>query len=198
MEKTTIYCRLCKTDLPLNIFTSYQQTAPYPRCKPCVSKKSSDWYHGNREHRLGVQQEWLAANREKARLKCKAWRKANPGKAGKATRKSAAALKERVFDHYGRVCACCNESTFRFLCIDHINNDGWKHRKELKVTSGTQFYSWLERNGFPVGFQTLCYNCNQGKHQNGGVCPHKETQCTPINTPQMKYTNSNTQWATAY
>lgn len=173
-----LFCRSCKTDTPVSDFTPYQQTAPYPRCKPCVSRKSSNWYRGNREHRLEVQQEWLSANREKARLKCKAWREANPEK-GKATSKRYnAALRQRVLEHYGRACACCSDSIERFLTIDHINNDGAAHRKEIKW-SGSSLYVWLEGNGFPPGFQTLCYNCNIGRHQNGGICPHKDLMKHP-------------------
>jgi hypothetical protein len=31
-------------------------------------------------------------------------------------------------------------------------------------------------NGFPAGFQVLCFNCNQGRRLNHGVCPHVEAQ----------------------
>ena len=74
-----------------------------------------------------------------------------------------------VFDHYGRTCICCGESEFRFLTIDHINNDGATHRKAI----GGNLYSWLIKNQFPDGFQVLCFNCNHGKHLNGGICPHQ-------------------------
>ncbi len=33
---------------------------------------------------------------------------------------------------------------------------------------------WLKANNFPPGFQTLCHNCNIGKHRNKGICPHKQ------------------------
>jgi hypothetical protein len=78
--------------------------------------------------------------------------------------------KKKVFDHYGRVCVCCGEDEPLFLTIDHINNDGYAHRKE--VGGGSGFYRWLVLNGFPAGFQTLCWNCNCGRRLNGGVCPH--------------------------
>lgn len=74
-----------------------------------------------------------------------------------------------VISHYGGKCNCCGESIFEFLQIDHINGGGRKHRAE--VGSGTKFYRWLIRNGFPDGFQVLCANCNFGKGQYG-TCPH--------------------------
>ena len=58
------------------------------------------------------------------------------------------------------------------IVVDHIDNDGHKHRKGAD-TSHHNIYYWLVRNNFPTGFQILCMNCNQGKHRNNGVCPHK-------------------------
>lgn len=80
-----------------------------------------------------------------------------------------------VFDHYGRQCVCCGESCFFFLTIDHIDNNGAEHRKQIGQWGAKNFYQWLRRNNFPEGFQTMCYNCNLGKNRNGVVCPHKQT-----------------------
>jgi len=69
-------------------------------------------------------------------------------------------------DHYGRVCSCCGVEEEAFLTIDHMN--GKKDRHE----SGDKLYRMLVKNGFPEGFQTLCYNCNIAKGHRG-VCPHR-------------------------
>lgn len=82
------------------------------------------------------------------------------------------ANKKEIFNHYGNSCNCCGEDTPQFLTIDHINNDGYLHKKELNLSSGTCFYAWIIRNKFPKGLQTLCMNCNFGKKINKGVCPH--------------------------
>lgn len=55
------------------------------------------------------------------------------------------------------------------LTIDHMNNDGAAHRREI---GNRRIYEWLERNGYPSGFQVLCFNCNMARHLNGGECPH--------------------------
>ena len=73
-----------------------------------------------------------------------------------------------VLDHYGRTCACCGEDEERFLCVDHINNDGAAHRAMV----GTGVNRWVVKNGYPEGFQILCFNCNVGRQLNKGVCPH--------------------------
>jgi hypothetical protein len=89
-----------------------------------------------------------------------------------------AALKLQVFEAYGGFkCACCGETEPLFLSIDHIDNNGSEMRRNgIHGRSGTQFYQWLRKNGFPDGFQVLCMNCNVGKHRNGGVCPHQSSK----------------------
>lgn len=92
-------------------------------------------------------------------------------------------LKLAVFTAYGGpVCVCCGEAIFEFLTVDHINSNGGAHRRALaKVVKylglgGIHFYAWLRRQGFPPGYQVLCWNCNSGRHVNGGICPHKQKE----------------------
>lgn len=85
------------------------------------------------------------------------------------------AVRDEVYRAYGGYrCACCGETEKAFLSIDHVNNDGAKHKRECRLHTGEQLYRWLKRNGFPEGFQVLCMNCQWGKRNNNGVCPHKE------------------------
>jgi len=81
-----------------------------------------------------------------------------------------------VFNAYGGpTCICCGETEILFLELDHINNDGAQHKRELKCKSGYDMYWWSKKNNFPPIFQVMCSNCNKGKHRNRGVCPHKKT-----------------------
>lgn len=80
--------------------------------------------------------------------------------------------KINVMNYYGPGCICCGEGDIRFLTIDHINDNGNTHRRE--VGSGHRLYRWLQSNGYPEGFQTLCFNCNTGRSLNGEICPHKD------------------------
>lgn len=84
--------------------------------------------------------------------------------------------KVAAFNAYGGPrCNCCGETTVQFLTIDHINGGGNAHRKEIgKGGGGGAMYCWLKRNNYPSGFQVLCFNCNIGRHINGGICPHKQ------------------------
>ena len=81
-------------------------------------------------------------------------------------------MRNLVLEAYGGKCMCCGETTPEFLQIDHINNDGGDHRRELK-REGTGFYHWLKANNFPKDrFQLLCSNCNFAKAKYG-QCPHE-------------------------
>jgi len=118
------------------------------------------------------------------------WRKNNPEKykAANINRKeyfvkSNKQLKSEALKFYSNnklECNCCKENNIKFLTIDHINGNGNIHRKNVcKGRGGRNFYSWLKRNNYPVGFQVLCYNCNCGKSINKmsynlDQCPHKD------------------------
>jgi hypothetical protein len=118
------------------------------------------------------------------------WRKNNPIRNKEIHNKSYWKNHETILEHarwyarnlwleciynysYGTmICNCCGEPIIYFLTIDHINGGGCKHRK--KVGEGITFYHWLIDNGFPEGYQVLCYNCNCGRAKNGNICPHKQ------------------------
>lgn len=77
----------------------------------------------------------------------------------------------------GWQCTCCGESHPLFLTLDHINNDGAKHRKRFKEKYNTRntelLYREARREGWPKDkYQVLCINCNFAKGH-FGECPHK-------------------------
>jgi hypothetical protein len=74
--------------------------------------------------------------------------------------------------HYSQdppFCACCGETTYEFLCIDHINGGGAQHAQEI---GRGKIYRWLINNSFPIGFRVLCHNCNLSLGYYG-YCPHQ-------------------------
>ena len=89
------------------------------------------------------------------------------------TRIETKRLKCIVYNNYGRRCNCCGELEEFFLTIDHINNDG--NVRRYPEGTGCTFYRWIIRNKFPNDLQTLCWNCQQGKRFNGGICPHERS-----------------------
>lgn len=82
-------------------------------------------------------------------------------------------LKFNVLNFYKRteelVCECCKEENLEFLSLDHINRDGSKHKKEIKMS----LYLWIKKNNFPhFSFRVLCMNCNHS-YGHYGRCPHR-------------------------
>ena len=79
-------------------------------------------------------------------------------------------LRMDIINHYGNKCVCCGESHEEFLTMDHVNNNGAEHRREIGRTSSCT-YRWIKKNNYPNSFQILCWNCNESKHHRG-YCPH--------------------------
>ena len=81
--------------------------------------------------------------------------------------------KKQVLEHYSNgelKCVCCGFAEIDGLSIDHIEGrKKWKHGKDDR---SDDLYSWIKRNNFPKGFQTLCMNCNHAKGRLG-KCPHQ-------------------------
>lgn len=74
--------------------------------------------------------------------------------------------------YYGLVCKCCGEWRIDCLTLDHINNDGGKHR--AKEIIARTIYNCVKAKGYPAGYQVLCYNCNNAKRVHpSGMCPHE-------------------------
>jgi hypothetical protein len=85
-------------------------------------------------------------------------------------------IRAQVLKAYGGACncCCCGEETPEFLAVDHIHNNGSLERREYGLGTGTKFYLWLRKQGFPKNrYQLLCHNCNFAKFRYGG-CPHQK------------------------
>lgn len=183
-------CSRCKTEKDEAEFAPNPKTGKLQSsyCKPCRRDYGRERYRNNPDGERQRQKEWRQKNWDSARRSQYEWRERNP-EAWKANqqrwrdqylndymRDKRQRNRDLVFGHYGEKCACCDENERLFLTIDHIDNDGADHRRSLKGqigNGGSSFFDWLVRSGFPEGFQTLCRNCNWGKHANGGVCPHQ-------------------------
>ena len=74
-------------------------------------------------------------------------------------------IKLKVFTHYckGKPICCiddCNIDDIDMLALDHINDDGWNHRKEIGGKSGFLIYDWAMKNNYPEIFRVMCWNHN--------------------------------------
>ena len=152
------------------------QSAPKPKtgkrlyCKSCAQQRKlsnkrdyqNKWIDSNREYNLEKKRE--RHQRLYSTPEYKAIRNANI-----KTRKES--LKQEIYNHYGQQCSCCKEKRIEFLCIDHINGGGNKHRKEIGCH--INLYRWIVKNNFPDILRILCFNCNQARGFYG-YCPHEK------------------------
>lgn len=88
-----------------------------------------------------------------------------------------AATKRAAFAAYGNKGACCGESNFEFLEIDHIGGWGKNHRNvQGQKIGGNALYRWLRNHNYPQdGFRILCGSCH-GAISYYGYCPHQHMQ----------------------
>lgn len=158
-------------------------------CNECGITKELDRFTVNKGGTLGR----MAKCKDCRAAQQRAWKKSHPEYAHEYIRKNRSRIygqKRRanstynqklriklrllVLQEYGGRCACCGETTYEFLGIDHIYNDGAAHRKE--IGKGNNIYPWLRDNGFPKDrFQILCHNCNFAKGHYGR-CPHTKEE----------------------
>lgn len=66
-------------------------------------------------------------------------------------------IRHEMYKQYGgEFCANCGETLFEALTLDHINGCP----KEERCCSTMRAFRKLKAQGWPLGFQVLCYNCN--------------------------------------
>lgn len=104
-------------------------------------------------------------NREWKRKQSKAWRDKQVATI-KAWRHR---LRRKMIEMYGGKCACCGESEFVFLAIDHVDGGGTKHIRSYRTY--TAYMLWMTEELRP-GFRVLCHNCNMATAR-GQICPHQ-------------------------
>jgi hypothetical protein len=136
-------------------------------CKPCQRDYGKKHLQDNVERYASRRKEYYEENRERIRKYCSTKHRAR---------------KIRVLLAYGGVCVCCGERNLGLLTLDHKNGDGAEHRRALgHGKASSRVYAWAEENGFPDLLQAMCWNCNNGRYHNGGVCPHKDDKWVSTN-----------------
>lgn len=158
----TKHCPQCKSVKPHAGFPARKSNKDglYTYCRPCSTSRAKAYYLANHEiAKAKGRENWInmsPVSRQKHRDVCN---------------RRQERIRERIWNHYGRACACCGEADTVFLTLDHTHGGGAQERRETG-RSGVGFYALLIRRGFPDGYQTLCFNCNCAKGR-FGVCPHQ-------------------------
>lgn len=114
----------------------------------------------HREKQREVQRKYYLRHVEKVKARCGEYYKKHGYIINEKKRAKEQQLKKEVLTLYGGGgCACviCGEIRLDCLSLDHINNDGYSERK--KTGNGACLYYFLKKSNFPIGYQTLCMNC---------------------------------------
>jgi hypothetical protein len=139
------------------------------RCRKCGEMKLLDDYHRSSRASDGRQSVCKTCNTAQVR----AWYQTNPERARTKARERSRRFRDRALAAYSTTdppsCACCGDSHYEFLCIDHVDGKGSAHRKEV---GSSNIYPWLNAHGYPPGFAVLCHNCNIARSIYG-TCPHE-------------------------
>lgn len=169
-------CKKCGIAKPETQYEETNKERGWRRheCKQCVLKRAQDYAAKSKQQIYN--QEYYRENRDQIIARVNEWVAQNPEKRKRNALAHYYRMQDAAIKAYGGYrCACCGETQPMFICLDHVNNDGRAHRKEIGTLGGAKLYKWLRDNNYPSGFQVLCMNCNHGKYRNGGVCPHKMT-----------------------
>lgn len=88
----------------------------------------------------------------------------NPAELMISNHKRVNSKKINVLKHYGGLkCAECDINDLDMLTIDHINNGGKVHRE--MYGNKVSIHNMLIKEGYPPGFQVLCFNHNVKKER---------------------------------
>jgi hypothetical protein len=174
-------CTKCGERKPSGAFSLLGKGSPGKRHGQCTSCQMA----GHRQHAAASQQ-WIreyAAGWHRNNRRLVESANAFVNRSGRREFRLAHYYRlrhEAIVAYGGYRCACCGADEALFLTIDHVNDGGNRHRRQVGTLE--QFFRWLAANGYPEGFQVLCSNCNLGRYRNGGVCPHKD----PIARPRRR------------
>ena len=77
-------------------------------------------------------------------------------------RREASALKLAALEAYGKHCVDCHNEDPASLELDHINDDGKAHRREVSNgRAGEDFYRKLKQQKWPdAHLETVCKRCH--------------------------------------
>lgn len=158
-----ILCNKCQQPKTILELTDAKKYNCRRLCFPCERERQRE-----RQHRAYL------ANPEKHRTMNRTSYHKNHEANILSQRKQRLKLRYDILFHYSKgkmECACCLTNIEVFLTIDHLNGGGTMDRRNTGG-GGHHLYRKLRKQGFPSGFQVLCYNCNIGKAKPEG-CPHK-------------------------
>jgi len=140
-------CKDCHIEKPLKDYPADRSSGDGHKttCSLCTILRNKKYYQNSSDSKAKYREAHREKTNEYHKLQCRQ-------------------TKTLVMTHYGNgecKCVLCNEKRLPCLTIDHINGGGTKHRRSINIANGggLHFYKWLIDNGYPIGYRTLCWNC---------------------------------------
>lgn len=159
-------CNQCGQVKPLSEFHKKKLNKSFGLsgiCKECNTKRAQEYYYANKDRCC-----------KRISAHDIADRKQNPEKHSKKHSDRVSLVRSEALAFFGP-CACCGETRWEFLSIDHINGHGNEGRKSRKHRTGWELLYKFHRMGWPEElkdtFRLLCMNCNFSIGHYG-YCPH--------------------------
>ena len=176
-------CRVCSREKSNTEFYCISPTKGWYRreCKVCTRDRHQRDADQDRQAIREYNRAYYRANKDKLDKRSADWIKENPERRRETALHYYYNLQHDAIMAYGGYrCAWCGIDEPLVLTLDHINNDGRDHRKQIGSLGGHKLYKWLRDEGYPPGFQVLCMNCNQAKYRNRGNLPESlKGRCDP-------------------
>lgn len=160
-----------------------EQIAGTKRCPKCERTLLVEEFTRNKNYSDGLscwcrqcQLNYRLKNKKRFREYAHQYRQQYPERVTACRTKWRQQLKKKILSHYSNGiphCMGCGITDIDVLCLDHIANNGNEQRRQLGLL-GASFYRWLEREGYPEGYQVLCANCNMKKALAGITLSRKD------------------------
>jgi len=187
VKMETKVCTRCHEDLPITSF--YKKKRPYgmsyfSECKKCRKEISSNYVKNNLDKVRTQAQEYYQTFKERISIVHKEYyykdldkthaiktKSSNKHKIkrNERIRNSAKTMRKTFLEMYGGKCACCGETMYEFLTLEH--RQGQKGIKRSKKETGKYSYAKAIKEYRPDIYEILCWNCNCSKSRYG-YCPH--------------------------
>lgn len=166
-------CTKCKKTKPEGSFYKSSAKSNGAKSRYWCIECTAQWQKINLQ-KIKESPEKYEKYRKLRTINSKKWRLDDPDRSRLSVKLYQQKRKMKALEYYSGgtpECNCCGEKEQKFLSIDHIDNDGNRHRKS--DPSAIAIYAWLKKHNYPNGFQVLCFNCNLSKAF-FGKCPHNK------------------------
>ena len=150
-------CKKCGEEKPLEQFrfTGLKNYRAH-ECKVCTAIRLKAWEKKNSATRHSYRKRYYRRNIVAITAGVRKWEAENADQRRANARAYYFRLQYQCVMAYGGYrCACCGECEPLFLTLDHIENNGSQHRKEIGTLGGAKLYKWIINHGFPPGRNPL-------------------------------------------